>query len=167
MVFFVLHGKNYYLAPIYPMFLAAGAVVIEAATNRPFWRWMRPATIVLLLAGGAYFAPVVVPILSPDGFIVYMKYLPIKLPVMEHSHARAILPQWYSDQFGWEEIVAETAQAFNRLSPPERRDCGIFAQDYGQADAIDFLGRRCGLPPYSAPIRPTSSGGQEDIWAIA
>src|SRR3989442_6406695 len=33
MVFFVLHGKNYYLAPIYPMLLAAGAVVIESAIN--------------------------------------------------------------------------------------------------------------------------------------
>src|SRR5712672_3767011 len=30
-VFFVLHGKNYYLAPVYPMLLAAGAVVIESA----------------------------------------------------------------------------------------------------------------------------------------
>ena len=66
---------------------------------------------------------------------------------MEHSHARAILPQWYADQFGWEEIVAETAQAWNRLDPAEQHDCGIFAQDYGQAGAIDFLGRRYGLPP--------------------
>jgi len=146
-VLFALHGKNYYLAPIYPMLLAAGAVVIEMATDRRFWRWMRSATVVLLLAGGLYFAPAVVPILSPDQFIAYMKYLPMKLPVMEHSHARAILPQWYSDQFGWEEIVAETAQAFNRLTPAERGDCGIFAQDYGQAGAIDFLGRRYGLPP--------------------
>ena len=30
-VFFVLHGKSYYLAPIYPMLLAAGAVVIESS----------------------------------------------------------------------------------------------------------------------------------------
>src|SRR5271169_2634099 len=29
-VFFVLHGKSYYLAPVYPMLLAAGAVVIES-----------------------------------------------------------------------------------------------------------------------------------------
>ena len=76
-----------------------------------------------------------------------MKYLPMKLPVMEHSHERAVLPQWYADQFGWEEIVAETAQAWSRLSPEERGGCGIFAQDYGQAGAIDFLGRRYGLPP--------------------
>jgi len=50
---------------------------------------------------------------------------------MEHSHARAALPQWFSDQFGWQEIVEETAIAWNRLSPDERKDCGIFAQDYG------------------------------------
>jgi 4-amino-4-deoxy-L-arabinose transferase-like glycosyltransferase len=145
-VFFILHGKNYYLAPIYPMLLAAGAIVIETAVSRPRLTWMKPAMVALLLGGGAYLAPVVVPVLSPDRFIAYMEHLPFKLPIMEHSHARAILPQWYADQFGWEEIVAETAQAFNQVAPAERADCGIFAQDYGQAGAIDFLGRRYGLP---------------------
>jgi 4-amino-4-deoxy-L-arabinose transferase-like glycosyltransferase len=146
-VFFVLHGKNYYLAPIYPMLLAAGAVIIESALDHPRRAWLKPTIVVVLLASGVHLAPVVIPVLSPDKFIAYARYLPFKLPVMEHSHARAVLPQWYADQFGWEEIVAETAVAWNRLSPDERRDCGIFAQDYGQAGAIDFLGRRYGLPP--------------------
>ena len=160
-VFFVLHGKNYYLAPVYPMLLAAGAVVIESAidgsriegretaslkTGRSR-AWLKPAIVTLLLASGAYLAPVVVPVLAPDSFLAYMKYLPMKLPVMEHSHARAVLPQWYADQFGWAEIVDETVQAYRELSPAERPGCGIFAQDYGQAGAIDFLGRRYGLPP--------------------
>ena len=151
MVFFLVHGKNYYLAPVYPMLLAAGAVVIEGALDdrdaaRPGLAWLRPAMVIVLLGTGVHLAPVVVPVLSPDGFIAYTKYLPFKLPVMEHSHARAALPQWYSDQFGWEEIVAETARAWNRIAVEERSDCGIFAQDYGQAGAIDFLGRRYGLP---------------------
>ncbi len=160
-VFFVLHGKSYYLAPVYPMLLAAGAVVIESAidgrkkqdeetaslkTSRPR-AWLKPAIVIVLLASGAYLAPVVVPVLSPDAFIAYMKSLPMKLPVTEHSHARAVLPQWYADQFGWNEIVAETALAWNRIPAAERPGCGIFAQDYGQAGAIDFLGRRDGLPP--------------------
>jgi dolichyl-phosphate-mannose-protein mannosyltransferase len=161
-VFFVLHGKNYYLAPVYPMLLAAGAVMIESAINggriegretaslktgRSLRAWLKPVIVIVLLASGAHLAPVVVPVLSPDKFIAYMKYLPMKLPVMEHSHARAVLPQWYADQFGWEEIVDETAKAYNQLSPAARSGCGIFAQDYGQAGAIDFLGRRYGLPP--------------------
>jgi len=66
---------------------------------------------------------------------------------MEHSHARATLPQWYADQFGWIEIADEAAVAWNRIPVDERSGCGIFAQDYGQAGAIDFFGRRQGLPP--------------------
>jgi hypothetical protein len=151
-VFFVLHGKNYYLAPVYPMLLAAGAVAIESAINgganaRPRRQWLKPVIVLVLLASGAHLAPVVVPVLSPDGFLAYTKYLPFKLPVMEHSHARAALPQWYSDQFGWKEIADEAAVAWNRIPAAERQDCGIFAQDYGQAGAIDFFGRRDGLPP--------------------
>jgi hypothetical protein len=146
--FFVLHGKNYYLAPVYPMLLAAGAVVLETAISRPRLTWLKPAIAIILLASGAHLTPVVVPVLSPDHFLEYAKTLPFKLPVMEHAHARAALPQWYSDQFGWQEIVDETAVAWNRLRPEERvgENCGIFAQDYGQAGAIDFLGRHYGLP---------------------
>jgi hypothetical protein len=145
-IFFVLHGKNYYLAPIYPVLLAAGATMVETAISRPRLAWLKPAIVVLLLANGAYLAPIVVPILSPDRFLAYAKYLPMKLPVMEHAHARAALPQWYSDQFGWKEIADETALAWDRVPVNERPDCGIFAQDYGQAGAIDFFGRSHGLP---------------------
>jgi hypothetical protein len=146
-VLFALHGKNYYLAPVYPMLLAAGAVVIESALDRPIGAWLKPAIVVILLAAGAYLAPVTVPVFSPDHFLAYTKHLPFKLPVMEYQHRRAALPQWYADQFGWNEIVAETAQAWNHLTPEERPYCAVFAQDYGQAGAIDFLGRRYGLPP--------------------
>jgi hypothetical protein len=156
-VFFILHGKSYYLAPVYPMLLAAGAVVIESAINgkttsepenaRPRRLWLKVAIVILLLASGAHLAPITVPIVSPDHFVAYSKTLPMKLPVMEHSHARAALPQWYADQFGWQEIVAETALAWNRIPVEEQKDCAVFGQDYGQAGAVDFLGRRYGLPP--------------------
>src|SRR5271169_4938571 len=72
-VFFALHGKNYYLSPVYPMLLAAGAVVIERAIDgghsvRLRRRWLKPAIASTLLAVGAFLAPVVVPVLSPDRF---------------------------------------------------------------------------------------------------
>ncbi len=145
--FILLKGKNYYLAPVYPMLFAAGAVIVERGIERTRQLWLEPAIIVLLIAGGAWFAPVVVPVLSVDHFISYMNKLPFNVPRTEHSHERAPLPQHYADQFGWEEMVAVTAQAWSRLAPEARHDCGIFAQDYGQAGAIDFFGRRYGLPP--------------------
>jgi len=146
-VLFVLHGKNYYLSPAYPMLLAAGAVVVDFALERPAGAWLKPAIVILVLASGLSLAPITVPVLSPDHFIAYARHLSFKLPVMEYSHGRAALPQWYADQFGWQEIVDETAIAWNQIPPADRSDCAIFAQDYGAAGAIDFLGRRVALPP--------------------
>jgi len=146
-VFVVLKGKNYYLAPIYPVFLAAGAIMIENLIERSRQMWMKPVIVVVLLAGGAWLAPLIVPILPVEQFISYMRKLPFEVPRSEHSHMRAVLPQYYADQFGWEEMVANVNQAYKRLTPEERPGCGIFAQDYGQAGAIDFFGRRYGLPP--------------------
>ena len=145
--FIVLKGKNYYLAPIYPMLFAAGAVMIESEVERTRQAWLKPAMIVVLLAGGAWFGPLVVPVFSVEHFISYLNYLPFKPPRSEHSHERAVLPQHYADQFGWEEMVAVTAQAWARVPPEQKADCGVFAQDYGQAGAIDFFGPRYGLPP--------------------
>jgi 4-amino-4-deoxy-L-arabinose transferase-like glycosyltransferase len=146
-VFVVLKGKNYYLAPIYPVYLAAGAVVIESFIERSRQVWLKPALVTLILASGAWLAPVVMPVLPVQQFITYMAKLPFEVPRSEHSHMRAILPQHFADQFGWEEIVATVNQAYGRLSSEERPGCGIFAQNYGQAGAIDFFGRRFGLPP--------------------
>ena len=145
--FVVLKGKNYYLGPIYPVYLAAGAMVIESYIARSRQVWLKPALIVLILAGGAWLAPVVMPILPVEQFISYMGKLPFKVPRSEHSHMRAVLPQHFADQFGWEEMVAKVSEAYLKLSPEERPGCGIFAQNYGQAGAIDFFGRRYGLPP--------------------
>lgn len=147
-VIFLQHGKNYYLAPVYPMLFAAGAVAIDSALGEfPSHRArLKPVIAGVVLLSGAYLSPIVVPVFSPERFLAFAKTLPFKLPVNEHSHARAPLPQWYSDQFGWKEIADETAVAWNRIPQAERSDCGIFAQDYGQAGAIDFFGRSEGLP---------------------
>src|SRR5437899_12193274 len=61
-VFFMLHGKNYYLAPVYPMLLASGAVVIESAIHRtanagPQRRWLTPGMARVLLASRAPLIP--------------------------------------------------------------------------------------------------------------
>jgi len=150
-VIFLQNGKNYYLAPIYPMLFAAGAIRLEAALDRSESggsrrQWVKPAVATAIVVSGLYLLPITVPVLSPDHFLAYAKTLPLKLPVNEYSHARAPLPQWYSDQFGWKEIADETVMAWKRIPVTERADCGIFAQDYGQAGAIDFFGRREGLP---------------------
>jgi hypothetical protein len=155
-VFVVLGGKNYYLSPIYPMLLAAGSVTIAQVLERTRQHWAKPAIVAVLLAAGAWLAPLATPILPVEKFIAYMDRLPIKLPRTERSHFAARLPQHYADQFGWEEMTAAVAQVYHALPPGERAKTAIFGNNYGEAGAIDFLGPKYGLPK--------SIGGHQNYW---
>jgi hypothetical protein len=120
--------------------------MLEATIERLRQAWLKPALIIILLVGGAWLAPIVIPVFRVDRLISYLNALPFKVPRSGHSHEGAALPQHYADQFGWEEMTAMTAQAWARVPNEQRADCGIFAQNYGQAGAIDFFGPRYGLP---------------------
>src|SRR5258706_4134237 len=50
----VQHGKNYYLAPAYPMLLAAGAVAIERYVESRQWNWLKPVATAVLIVGTAW-----------------------------------------------------------------------------------------------------------------
>ena len=43
-------------------------------------------------------------------------------------------------------MVASVARVYQGLTPDERARCGIFASNYGEAGALDFYGRKYGLP---------------------
>ena len=136
------HGKNYYLAPVYPMLLAAGATWLE----RSNYALLRAGALILVMAGGAVLMPVTVPILPPEKLAAYLDSLPFEVPRSEVSFKNAALPQHYADQFGWQELVEVTARGWARLTPQDQRECAIFGQNYGQAGAIDFLGKSFHLP---------------------
>jgi hypothetical protein len=141
----LLKGKNYYLAPIYPILFAAGAVRIEAATEMNA-RWIRPAYAAAMVLLALAFLPYVLPVLPPDQFLAYQRKLGITPPRTERSHT-AELPQNYADRFGWDELAENVARAYHSLSPAEQAKAGIFGQNYGEAGAIDVLGKKYGLPP--------------------
>jgi hypothetical protein len=56
------------------------------------------------------------------------------------------LPQFYADRFGWQNMVATVSSVYQSLPSQERAKCAIYADNYGEAGAIDFLGTRIGLP---------------------
>lgn len=142
-----LHGKHYYFAPMYPMLFAAGAVLLEHAVNRPKLVWLPYAAALLVLAGGAWAAPLAMPVVPIERLEAFLDHFPIKVPRSEHSHVGTPLPQHFADQFGWREIVSEVNVVWQKIPPAERPDCAIFGQDYGQAGAIDWFGPQYGLPP--------------------
>ncbi len=143
-VFIILKGKNYYVSPIYPMLFAAGAIGLERITARRF-SWMRPAYAALVVVAGALLAPIFCPILSPEAFMRYQKALHIPVPESEHQN-NGPLPQYFADEFGWENMVQQVARVYNSLPPEERARTAIFSNGWGEAAAVDFFGPKYGLP---------------------
>ncbi|HWM91489.1 MAG TPA: glycosyltransferase family 39 protein [Thermoanaerobaculia bacterium] len=143
-------SKAYYLAPAYPPLFAAGAVAIESWTLRrgrlrPV-AWLVP---VLLLAGGLVLVPLTLPVLPAERLPGYARALGIGMGAAER-HEMGALPQHFADMHGWEEMVAEVARVHHSLPPEERAKAGIYGQNYGQAGAIDLLGKKHGLPKASS-----------------
>ena len=142
--FIALRGKNYYLAPIYPLLFAAGAIGFEEITAAR-GKWSRAAYALLLVGSTIVLASTVSPILSPEHAIAYQKKLGFEPPKAENQRTGP-LPQYFADEFGWEDMARETARVYKSLSPEEQTRTAIFANSYGQAGAIDFFGPRLGLP---------------------
>jgi hypothetical protein len=144
-LFLLTKAKVYYLAPAYVFLLAGGAVAIEAFTRRQSWKWLRPTSFVVLVAGGIISAPYVLPILPVESFIKYQAFIGLKAPREEKGKAGK-LPDQYANMFGWENMVATVAKVYNSLSPEQKQECVIGASNYGEAGAIDFFGKNYGLP---------------------
>lgn len=148
----VFKAKNYYLAPIYPMLFASGAVAVEDWLMRHAWSrerlWPKIALAVYVLAAGAIIAPAILPLLPPERLLAYQRRLGLAPPKTEVRHDGP-LDQRLGDQFGWEELVADVAMIYRSLPPEERARTGIFASNYGEAGALNLFGPAHGLP---API---------------
>ena len=144
--FMAQHGKDYYVAPAYPMLLAAGGVVWEAWIERTQRAWLKPAFVLVLIVPAVVFMPLIAPVISPEQFVAFTRAIHFTPPVSEHSHARSPLPQYYSDELGWEAMVAEVARVYHSLPPEVQAKTAIKADDYGQAGAIDYYGPKYGLP---------------------
>src|SRR5580704_5357859 len=79
-VMMFLKGKDYYLAPIYPMLFAAGGVFWEtviAAHSK--LRWLKVALPAAVFALGVVAIPLNIPILAVDKIVPYMNALGIKM----------------------------------------------------------------------------------------
>ena len=145
LLFVMQRGKPYYLSPIYPLLLGAGAILFEDLASRRVWRVATRLYAWILLAGGLITLPLWEPILPVETYIHYSTLLGLQPPRMER-HRDTVLPQVFADRFGWKEMVAEVARAYRSLTPQEQSEATIYAQNYGEAGAIDFFGGQYQLP---------------------
>ena len=142
-VFWSTNGKVYYLSPIYPVMLALGAVWLETLVQAR--RKMKGVVLVVVALSGIVFTPLAIPTLAPKHYLRYEAALGLSAPQQEKAHG-GDLPQHLGDRLGWEEFVAMVAQAYHQLDPDQKSACSIFVSNYGEAGAINLVGRRYGLP---------------------
>jgi len=135
-------AKVYYLAPVYPLLFAAGAVVVA--------RW-RPTLIGgALVVAGLVGLPLALPVLEPERFLAYSAALGVEEPQMERG-PRARMPPQFGSMFGWRELAEEVARVYRALPPEERARAAVLGRSYSEAGAIDYFGPALGLPRAISP----------------
>jgi len=132
----LLSSKAYYVFAIYPVLFAASAVAIESVlSKKPAFVYLISAIVLLPVI---YFIPEVTPILPVDKFVSYKG--------LEERNGRIELTGDYADMFGWEEQVKLVDSVYQSLSPKERSNCVLWAENYGEAGALTILGKKYNLP---------------------
>ncbi|MFT4196679.1 MAG: glycosyltransferase family 39 protein [Pseudoxanthomonas sp.] len=134
-LFALSRGRGYYMAPGYPMLLAAGCVAVEwwlAHLSARRAQALRGAVGLLLALGLALEALVRLPI------------APVNSWAWRFSHR---LHDTFAEQIGWQELAQRVAAIYRSLPENERAHAAILTNNYGEAGALDLYGPGLGLPP--------------------
>jgi hypothetical protein len=152
LLIYMLGGKFYFLIPYYTILLAVGSIKVE--------EWIHmiriPARKIFLLSiPVVYFmlslvtVPMMMPILPVQLFPKYAAMLGMGNDAgvqYENNPLNDLLPQHFSDRFGWEEMTEIIAQVYHSIPESEKNEVGIFTNNSGQSAAINFYREKYGLP---------------------
>lgn len=132
-LFLVARGRDYYLAPAYPMLLAAGAVwgqewieSLQPKTQKRVAGTVRDSLVVGALVAFALTLPI-----APIGSRWWR--------IADATN------NCFNSQIGWPELVATVARVRDSLPTEERGGVRVLASDEGSAGAVNLYGRAYGL----------------------
>ena len=134
LLFVIMKGRGYYLAPAYPMLYAAGAVWCEEwleslRKERAWWVKTVVATVLMFDIGiAAAFALPLAPVNSAWW----------RFAIRVDGALR--------EEIGWPEFVERIAKIRDSLPAQERSKLGILAGNYGEVGALNLYGTKYGLP---------------------
>ena len=120
-------AKSYYVAAAYVYLLAAGAVAIDG------WLAARRGRMRKLLLATALTTAVALPVVLPV------------LPAADIAWTYKT-NQTLGETIGWRRLIRTVNAVWQSLPPRQRASAVILATDYGEAGAINELGRGTGLP---------------------
>lgn len=141
-----VHSKPEYFASAMAILIPAGAVQFEEIFKRKYFQWIRLPYIISLTAFGIILMPIPVDVLPVETFIKYQSAIGLT-PSSNEGKRLSALPQFFADRFGWKNMAEVTAGVFESLPDAEKKNCLIYGRNYGEAAAIDYFGKKYGLPP--------------------
>jgi dolichyl-phosphate-mannose-protein mannosyltransferase len=122
-LFLTTGGRYYYVAGLYPVCWAAGAVELQRLHPARWWRWVLSWPVYVLSAVIA---------------ITTLPVLPISWPTLAKPYSQLLL--------GWPEETDTVAGAYRALPPAFRHHTVVVTEWYWDAAAIDRFGPARGLP---------------------
>ena len=133
-LFIVMQGRSYYLAPAYPMLIAAGVIVWEqwlSSLRARTARLVRAITWGALAVGGVALAAVMLPV-APVNSSLW------KVSSEVHDN--------FVEEIGWQDLTREVAGIYAALPAEQKAGTRVLAGNYGEAGAINLYGPAYDLP---------------------
>lgn len=133
-IFLVAKARFYYLAPMYPILIAAGSVL--------WGHWMRSLRpvgaraaegVILagILVGAAVFAPIVMPVAAIGSGL---------------WNFTSKMHDQFREEIGWTDLAQTVARVYESIPAEERARTGILTGNYGEGGALNLYGPAYGLP---------------------
>lgn len=144
MIIMALHGKSYYTLGLYSYLFALGGYAID----KYFYRYVKYGVLIFAMAISIPMLPLSIPILKHDKLEQYTQPTAEFTNRWEDGEVHNI-PQDFADMIEWKALADIVIKAYNALPEKDKLNCSIYAEEYCEAGAILFYGKKYGLP---API---------------
>ncbi|QNK61781.1 glycosyltransferase family 39 protein [Pedobacter sp. PAMC26386] len=138
-------GKPYYAFGVYPVLFALSAYGIEVVTLR-INVYLKYTIAFLLLLPNSIYMPASIPILPIDDAVEYFKPLHLDGFLYWEDGKKHQTSQDYADMIGWEEMTGITSRAYQKIPKDQHSATTIYTENYGEAGAVDHLGKKYKLP---------------------
>jgi len=134
LIYLLTQGRSYYLAPAYPMLIAAGAVVWQGRLDKlPMQRARRAVRVTWAeIAIGAVISGALALPIAPINSALW------KITSEVHDT--------FTEQIGWHEMVETVAGIYADLPENEKARAGILTGENDEAAALNLFGPEYDLP---------------------
>lgn len=134
LIYLFTQGRSYYLAPAYPMLIAAGAVIWQG--------WIEKLSVQKArLVSGTTWGFVLIGAMV--GGALSLPIAPINSPLWNITSE---VHDIFTEQIGWDEMIQTVAGIYANLPEEEKSQAGILAGENDEASALNLYGGEYGLP---------------------